>query len=392
MMALGCRRLAFIFLCGICTWILSPLGVFWLAARDCDWPEVAAAIHPSHTTKNADRSDASLHMLVIADAHVLGRRRSGIDQWWTDWGLASGYRTALSQFHPDIVVDLGDVTDEASFGSFYEEEIGRVRKIFLRGKMSTVYNSKMTTNSKITSGQNSTMHVPYVTIVGNHDAKWGYHYLHDAFVRRFSSVHGFSTGVFKVKNVTFARINSMALHPSAHANQQSQLKEFLSKSNRQIDVLLTHMPLYRKDDLKCGHERDLDPPNGGVTYYSREQTLKEYSDVLSQSDSKKILASLQPHNILSGHLHSACRFVHENKYLEVGVPSFSWRMRPDAGYALAIVSPGSRMRVQYCSLPNEHILLAVLVASAVVASICAIDICLRTFCGKCLHPKQLKGA
>lgn len=43
--------------------------------------------------------------------------------------------------------------------------------------------------------------------------------------------------------------------------------------------------------------------------------------------SLQLLQLFKPRLILSGHTHSGCEVLHENKYPEVSVPSFSWRNR-----------------------------------------------------------------
>ncbi len=377
-----CRPAAWCVLLGVLACAASPVGVFWLAARRCSWPTAPL---------NFSGAPPPLHALVIADAHILGRRRTLLDRTWTDWGLASGFVAAVAHFRPDVVLNLGDVVDEVTGGETYSAELARAHRIFLRRGSSGDGNALVMQPSanfgdSLISAPNTpkAQTIPYFAVVGNHDAKSGFHYLHDALVHRFSGAHGFSTGVFSVKNVTFARIDSMALHPSANSKQSRQRRQvedlFRQEQHRRarrnvtlsgepigIDVLLTHMPLYRKDDLHCGEERNRDPPAGGVTFYPRSQQLVEHDDCMGQDESRRVLAALLPRNVLSGHLHVACRLEHPGSVFEVQVPSFGWRMRPDAGYALVKVRPGERMHVEFCALPNEHTLIAVMMGSAIGA-------------------------
>jgi hypothetical protein len=388
--------------------VASPVGVFWFAARACSWPAAAAAAPPP------------LRALVIADAHILGRRRTALDRAWTDWGLASGFLAAVARFRPDVVLNLGDVVDEVTAGGeAYRAELARARRIFLRrgrrggsgdGTSSLTKSPPPTPPMPVLGDSRISVHdtpgastIPYFTVVGNHDAKTGFHYLHDALVRRFSGAHGFSTGMFSVKNVTFARIDSMALHPhpnSKQSFQRRQVEELLLQQHNitpggavgGIDVLLTHMPLYRKDDLHCGKERDLDPPGGGVTFYPRSQQLVEHDDCMGQDESQRVLAALLPRNVLSGHNHIACRVEHTtHNVFEVQVPSFGWRMRPDAGYALVVVRPGERMHVEFCALPNEHTLIAVLVGSGIGALALVLEMLTRLGLTVCCR-KRVKDA
>ena len=322
-----------------------------------------------------------------------------LDRLWTDWGLASGFVAAVARFRPDVVLNLGDVVDEITGGKDYEVELSRAHRIFLRrdsrgassdGGALTQQTLVGHTHISMQHGASS-LEIPYFAVVGNHDARTGLHYFHDALVHRFAAYHGFSTGIFSVKNVTFARINSLALHPrvtSKQSQQRHRVETFLQKMRQLhntssadswsgIDVLLTHMPLFREDDMQCGKERDKDPPGGGVTFYPKSKRLIEHEDCIGEEESKMIVASILPRNVLSGHTHIACRMEHSSSLFEVQVPSFGWRMRPDAGYVLMVIQPGGKMEVEFCALPNEHTLIAVLVLSGAGAVGLLLEMLLR---------------
>lgn len=388
---------------GVLAMLSCPAWIFWLAARSCSWPELPSGA--------PTRALPQLHALVVSDAHVLGRRRTVLDRMWTDWGLASGFVAAVARFRPDVVLNLGDVVDEVTGGKPYEAELSRAHRIFLRRESRGVSSNggalaeQASVHISMQHGTDS-LKVPYFAVVGNHDARTGLHYLHDALVHRFGADHGFSTGVFSVKNVTFARINSMALHPrvtSKQSQQRLRIETFLKKMQQLqnesssdswggIDVLLTHMPLYRKDDMRCGKERDKDPPGGGVTYYPKSKQLIEHEDCIGEEESKMIVASILPRNVLSGHTHIACRMEHSSSLFEVQVPSFGWRMRPDAGYVLMVIQPGGKMDVEFCALPNEHTLIAVLVLSGAGAVGLLLEILLRGLGITACCQKRVKNA
>ncbi|KAK1806436.1 hypothetical protein P4O66_004953 [Electrophorus voltai] len=92
-----------------------------------------------------------------------------------------------------------------------------------------------------------------------------------------------------------------------------------------------HYPLYRASDSKCTGV-DAAPPN------ERYKQFHERYDVLSQDASKMLLWWFQPRLILSGHTHSGCEFLHENRFPEVSVPSFSWRNRNNPSFILVTIT------------------------------------------------------
>jgi len=174
----------------------------------------------------------------------------------------------------------------------------------------------------------------------------------------FTHDHNTPNGFFQIKNISFVRINSMALHPDAvktpGGRQQRDEIDAMLATGQHVDVVLTHQPLYRMDDLHCGVERQQDPIGGGVTFFPSKQKLLPDDDVVNQAYTNKILKQWTPRTVLSGHLHSVCRYQHTTEVQELTVPTFSWRMRPDAKYFLISFEEDGTMKARQCSLPNEH--------------------------------------
>ena len=139
------------------------------------------------------------------------------------------------------------------------------------------------------------------------------------------------------------------------------------------------MPMFRKSDEFCGGGgpdtcRLLEGPGGGdgvgvevnvgyspgycvgdnegVTYKGRLDRLWEWDDdVLGKDTSQAMLRDLRPALVISAHLHRPCALLHNRTrsalnsdasdcavVAEVTLPTFAWRMRPDAGYAVAQVN------------------------------------------------------
>jgi len=85
-------------------------------------------------------------------------------------------------------------------------------------------------------------------------------------------------------------------------------------------------------------------------------------DVLSEEATAFLLANIKPRLVLSGHTHAACER-RSNDVVDVTVPTFSWRMRPDAGFAVIALRHASdggvgAIDVNVCYLPNEHVVFA----------------------------------
>jgi len=144
-------------------------------------------------------------------------------------------------------------------------------------------------------------------------------------------------------------------------------------------VLLTHLPLYRRDDSACGAARQHEA--GHVTYRAPNERLSRH-DVVSKRSSEALLSRARPDVVLSAHTHAMCETTHAiagdaalgtapMTASEFTVPAFSWRMRPDPSFALLTVT-GSRgnatAAVTWCALPNEHTIFAAYATAGAVSA------------------------
>lgn len=131
-------------------------------------------------------------------------------------------------------------------------------------------------------------------------------------------------------------------------------------------VLLTHLPLHRTNDMQCGDYRTQE--SGHVTYEHPSLQYAAHHHVLSAALSTRLLTTLTPDVVLSGHTHAWCEFAgHGDSVREVTVPALSWGQRPDPSYALLGLRSrpvaqlhrvagvgGSMSEVVRCSVPNEQ--------------------------------------
>lgn len=151
-------------------------------------------------------------------------------------------------------------------------------------------------------------------------------------------------------------------------------------------VLLTHLPLHRVDDMRCGDARTRE--RGHVTYEHPSFAYETHHHVLSPALSRRLLATFEPAVVLSGHTHAWCAYAdHANGAREFTVPAFSWGQRPDPSYALLglrsrnqamavamadqqpTLSPSpllSEAAVVQCAVPDERSVFALYALAAVV--------------------------
>ncbi|XP_026780659.1 metallophosphoesterase 1 isoform X2 [Pangasianodon hypophthalmus] len=307
-----------------CVFIFCEYVVYFPVILRCSWPEMAEKRDP-------------LRALFLSDPHLLGAIRGHwFDKLRREWQMERSFQTALVLLRPEMVFILGDVFDEGKWSSTkdWEDDVRRFKQIFHHPN-----------NTEL------------VVLIGNHDI--GFHHEMTSYkLERFEKVFNVTSAQMLTKRgVNFLLVNSVALHGD-HCPICQSVEDKLFSFAQQLNCSTQHYPLYRTSDAECTGE-DAAPLN------ERYQPFQERYDVLSQDASKKLLWWFQPRLILSGHTHSSCEVFHENRFLEISVPSFSWRNRNNPSFILGTFSP-SDFALSKCFLPEESSIIAVYCSSAVV--------------------------
>ncbi|XP_068605214.1 metallophosphoesterase 1 [Brachionichthys hirsutus] len=296
--------------------------IYFPTILQCAWPKVSHA--------RGEAAGSPIRAMVLSDTHLLGAVGGHwFDKLRREWQMERAFQTALWLLRPEMVFILGDIFDEGKWSSqkHWEDDVRRFHRMF-----------KHSADTEL------------VVLVGNHDV--GFHYEMDWFkLQRFEKVfNASSTRIITKKGANFLLVNSVALHGDGCPICQS-VEKTLIRLSRDINCSLQHYPLYRLSDAACTG-LDAAPPE------ERHLLFREKYDVLSKDASQKLLQWFKPRLILSGHTHSGCEVLHDNKYPEVSVPSFSWRNRNNPSFILASVTPSS-FALSKCFLPEESTVIGV---------------------------------
>ncbi|KAG7398760.1 Metallophosphoesterase 1 [Phytophthora boehmeriae] len=345
--------------------LLCQAGVFYLQAWRCE----------RQFRQDTSVSASDLTVLVVTDVHLLGkRRRSWVERLWVDWQVHASARAAVDVHRPGVVLVLGDQLDEGSrwtSDSDWEEYAGRFFRAF-----------------------SSFLPLKTLYLVGNHDTAFGRD-MRIEDLKRYEVAFGPANRIDEIDDHVFVSLNTMALD----ADVQSQAVKTEARSFfKSVDfdglrartkgsvILLTHLPLFRADDLQCGEERLRE--NGHVTYEHPGFKYESHHHVLSQKLSGELLDTIRPDLVLSGHTHAWCAYQHADAPAkEYTIPAFSWGQRPDPSYALFhlqrsvdLVAAETPIMTA-CHLPREPLIFAtyaVTVAILVLAQISRLVSALRT--------------
>ncbi|XP_035285536.1 metallophosphoesterase 1-like isoform X1 [Anguilla anguilla] len=337
-----------------CAFIFCEYLIYYPAIFQCAWPEMDRA--PSGESRDREPVPI-LRALILSDTHLLGAIRGHwFDKLRREWQMERAFQTAMWLLRPEVVFILGDVFDEGKWSSTknWDDDVRRFHKMFRHPRDTEL-----------------------IVLVGNHDV--GFHSEMNWYkLQRFEKVFNVTSArIVTRKGVNFLLVNSVALHGDGCPICQTVESELLRLSqdlNCSLQqsmqaapmaedcsdarwlpfsrpVILQHYPLYRVSDATCTGQ-DATPPE------HRHLLFKEQYDVLSQEASRKLLWWFQPRLILSGHTHSACEFLHANKYPEISVPSFSWRNRNNPSFILGSFSSASYM-LSKCFLPEESTVITI---------------------------------
>ncbi|XP_067331585.1 metallophosphoesterase 1 isoform X2 [Channa argus] len=316
----------------------------------CAWPKISHARGAGDI--NGRPMDSTVRAMVLSDTHLLGAVGGHwFDKLRREWQMERAFQTALWLLRPEIVFILGDIFDEGKWSSqkHWEDDVRRFHRMF-----------RHTTDTEL------------VVLVGNHDI--GFHY--DFVLVNSVALHGDGCPIcqsVEKELIKLSRDLNCSLQSSQSGSGMMDGCEGSQLYPPAPPIMLQHYPLYRVSDAGCTGQDAALPEE-------RHLLFREKYDVLSKEASQKLLQWFKPRLILSGHTHSGCEVLHDNKYPEISVPSFSWRNRNNPSFILASVSPSS-YALSKCFMPEE---------STVIGVYCSAGACLLLlFLAHCLWMKGL---
>ncbi|KAI6046003.1 Metallo-dependent phosphatase-like protein [Pisolithus marmoratus] len=325
-------------------WVLvvlwHELGTFDWTLRSCLWPDSQQA--PPANSRVA-------RILVIADPQVLDKHSypergvftSFLSQLMVDLNLRKSWHAAFHRLQPDAVVVLGDMMDNGR-GSMSTTEYatyhGRYHDIFKTFKRP----------------------VPTYYLPGNHDVGLGASTSFSPEAdSRYTSHFGPRNHYVSVGNHTLVFIDATALAeedvlragkgysfdnwPAVRQGPVEFVKQIAESHAEGSVVLLTHIPLARPQDTRCGPLRERGTIRQGFGF-GYQNTLMEEATVF-------LLDRLKPSLILSGDDHDYCDYQHtipstNTSVREVTVKSFS--------IAMGVRRPGFQLLSLVSMVPLEE--------------------------------------
>lgn len=345
--------------------IIIGLGVFWceygyyhyVFKYNCSgWPELSS------------ESENTTRILVLADTHIMGPIKSyRIDKMRREWQMKQAFRISTNYFKPDIVMNLGDIFDEASFSQ------NEAFRMFYQDYEETFPSRQ---GQKI------------IVIAGNHDV--GFHNQMIKYPRLLFRFHETldatnSIELLKHNNLNIVVINSMSFYNDtcgfctqsiADTNMISRQLNGMNRTSPETysrPILLTHIPLYRVDDTLCEYP------------YSLREVVKKNSiegeDVLHKAASNFLLDRLKPRLILSGHTHMYCNTSHNlsdsESVSELTISSYNHKYAEKKPDFLLLSVNSTHTLVNRCYLIEEWVIVSIYIATVLIVCSRIIFLCRR---------------
>lgn len=307
-----------LFLC--LTWTITLLYgemfAFWIPTlRSCTWP----------SSSSMDGVDGYDKVAVITDPQIMDKTSLHLPpkslalevaQFFTDLYMRRAFFASILPFKPDVILFLGDHFDGGPYLSDeeWQESLNRFKHIF--GLKS----------------QDRFRDIRVHFLPGNHDNGYAALLSHKPeIVRRYEKEFGKRNYRFTVGKVEFIVVDAQTLDGHPEGNLAAATWDFVK--NVSIDfqllprVLLTHIPLYRRDETPCGPHRSSPIINQRIVRTGHSQEIL-YQNYITEESSNRLLDLIKPVLVLSGHDHDQCTVSHESNHEHIKehtVGTISWQ-------------------------------------------------------------------
>ncbi|XP_075658234.1 uncharacterized protein C630.12 isoform X2 [Castanea sativa] len=312
--------------------LYGEMFAYWVPSLwACSWPHHHHHLNSKSTMDEVGYSTDYIKVVVLTDPQLMDKTSLGlapkslaleIAQFYADLFMRRAFFSSIVPFKPDVILFLGDYFDGGPYLSDeeWQESLSRFKHIFGL------------------NAQGRYKNIPVFYLPGNHDI--GYASLHNQrpkVIKRYEKEFGMRNYRYTVGKVDFIAIDAQTLDDKQKSGRPQEDLASLTwnfVNNVSMDVqlnprvLLTHIPLYRRDWTSCGPHRGSPVINQWVSHAVDSQEVAYQNYVLEES-SNRLLELIKPVLILSGHDHDQCTVSHNSKFgpiKEQTVGTISWQM------------------------------------------------------------------
>ncbi|TYH91844.1 uncharacterized protein C630.12 isoform X5 [Gossypium hirsutum] len=320
----------------------------------CSWPHLSSSSSSDSTMNGKGYAADYVKVAVIADPQIMDKTSLRLPskslalefvQFYTDLFMRRAFFSSILPFKPEVILFLGDYFDGGPYLSDdeWQESLSRLKHMF-------------GLNTEEIHSTVKVYHLP-----GNHDIGYATLQSHKPeVVRRYEKEFGSRNYQFMVGKVEFVAIDAQTVDANQEGSVASATWNFVSNvsSDRQLHprVLLSHIPLYRRDWTDCGPHRGSPIINQRIRHniYDKEVSYQNY---ITEESSNQLLNLIRPVIVLSGHDHDQCTVTHESKggpVTEHTLGTISWQQ--GNLYPSFMLLSARKTPLSDTSLPEEAVL------------------------------------
>ncbi|KAG5417797.1 hypothetical protein I9W82_005433 [Candida metapsilosis] len=352
------RVLGYLLISWILVFLINEKYVPYRTIRKCKWPKLTQ----SNKVTGSDNLYQT-NILLIADPQLIdnhtypGRNPYllSLSQHTVDQHLKRNY-AQLIKLRPNSTIFLGDLLDNgrASSDEYFQNEVSRFRSIYPE-------NPKMFTN-----------------LPGNHDIGFG-DLIRPEIRDRFSETFGNPNLQTSIGGVEFLFVDTTSLSSTKEQINQAAAGFVHGLPQKNMPrILLSHVPLYRDPNVKCGPFREKPKFESLGRGY-------QYQNSLTKEISNSLLDKIEPDLIFSGDDHDYCDIVHPQGTREITVKSVSMAMGiyyPAVQLLSFVKSPeGLKYQTKICYVQTPYVNVVVYIVLAVVSIVVILQSNLRLKAG-----------
>ncbi|PON78262.1 Calcineurin-like phosphoesterase domain, apaH type [Trema orientale] len=338
--------------------LYGEMVAYWLPSLwSCSWPHLH---RPNSTVDGARYPGDYVKIAVITDPQLMDKTSLNLApkslalemaQFYTDLYMRRAFLSSIMPLKPDVILYLGDYFDGGPYLSDeeWQESLNRFKHIFYLE----------------TQGKHRDIKVYFLP--GNHDIGYESVHIHNTrVVNRYEHEFGKRNYRFTAGKVEFIAVDAQTLDAHHQENQASSSLEFVKNVSMDVQsyprVLLTHIPLYRRDWTYCGPNRNSPVINQRILRTTDGEI--RYQNYVSEESSDFLLELLKPVLILSGHDHDQCTLTHKSTsgpVMEHTVGTISWQqgnlypsfMLLSASNIVLSNTSSAAVSTQLCYLPMQ---------------------------------------
>lgn len=209
--------------------------------------------------------------------------------------MIRNFKRIQSYLKPDVILFVGDLMDGGRYVRVIKFPRNTDKPLYLREWEDVVFNKELARFKKVFPLKEGTK---VMGVAGNHDIGFGETIVlsaHERFIKTFGELNH----VTRVANHSFVALDTIGLSGLESSSPHINAFQFLQSLDTKIAldpperrILITHVPLWRPENVDCGPRR--------VTKPIRNFRGYQYQNLIQYPIASRVLSIVKPSLTISG--------------------------------------------------------------------------------------------